>query len=76
MKQTGYKMQFGDILCISDWLLSEEKKKAESIKQAKGQHHSGWSQKKQDVHAERFKQMVVFENKDVVVIDKPCGTPS
>ena len=59
-KQTNYKVAFGDILCIKDYLLEREKAKDRDIKRTKGPHN--FSAEKQDQLGEKFKDLLVFEN--------------
>ena len=73
-KQTNYKLAFGDILCISDYLLKVEKNKERVTKRQKGP--PDFSKDKSMQLADKFREMIVFENANVMVIDKPCGVPS
>ena len=70
-KQTNYKITFGDILCVSDHLL-----KAQKTKQRNQKGPPVFTKDKKDKLAQRFKEILVYENKNVLVIDKPCGVPS
>lgn len=51
-KQTNYKIAFGDILCISDFLLKAEKQKEREIKRAKGP--PSFSKDKAKLMSEKF----------------------
>jgi len=73
-KQTGYKLEFGDILCISDRLLSQIKARQKEVGEMRGPQT--FSKDKTKRMAAKFESMVLFENDEVLVINKPCGVPS
>ena len=69
-KQTNYKIEYGDILCISDSLLKKEKQRH------KKQYGPQFNKSKTYQMAKKFEEMLEFENENVLVINKPCGVPS
>jgi len=72
MKEVGYKLTEGDMLCVTDRLMQSQKNFDEQKAEAKAQTKAP---KPAAVKSALNPELIVFENDHVIVIDKPNGMP-
>ena len=78
LKEIAYKIKDGDILCIDDKLLDEQKEKKRISKKSELKSSARRNADKQIVgtmSTRKFEEMITYENKNILIIDKPSGVP-